>query len=152
VHDVVDMLAPPPRFRVNVQGYMPVLITERSPLEQVFLNLLGNAVKHADGDAPEVDVSVTDEGGGWYEFSVSDNGPGIAPEYHERIFTIFQTLKARDDVESTGIGLSVVKRIVEWQGGQVWVESEVGRGATFRFLWPDSPREAKEASTWRITR
>jgi PAS domain S-box-containing protein len=152
VQDAVDMLAPPERFNIRVEGYMPVLVTERSPLEQVFLNLLSNAVKHADNEAPEVIVSVTDEGGGWFEFSVSDNGPGIAPEYHERIFTIFQTLKARDDVESTGIGLSVVKRIVEWQGGQVWVESETGQGATFRFLWPDAPREAKEAGAWRAAR
>jgi PAS domain S-box-containing protein len=152
VQDVIDMLAPPARFRIDVQGYMPVLVTERSPLEQVFLNLLGNAVKHADNEVPRVTVSVTDEGGGWFEFSVTDNGPGIAPEYHERIFTIFQTLKARDDMESTGIGLSVVKRIVEWQGGQVWVESDVGQGATFRFLWPDSPREGAEPMAWRTGR
>jgi PAS domain S-box-containing protein len=152
VQDAIDMLAPPARFRIDVQGYMPVLVTERSPLEQVFLNLLGNAVKHADNEDPTVTVSVTDEGGGWFEFSVTDNGPGIAPEYHERIFTIFQTLKARDDVESTGIGLSVVKRIVEWQGGQVWVESDVGQGATFRFLWPDSPREGAEPMAWRTGR
>jgi PAS domain S-box-containing protein len=152
VHEVIDMLAPPTRFKIEVQGYMPVMVTERSPLEQVFLNLLGNAVKHADSESPLVTVSVTDEGGGWFEFSVTDNGPGIAPEFHERIFTIFQTLVPRDDVEGTGIGLSVVKRIVEWQGGQVWVESEVGRGATFRFLWPDSPREVREPAAWRNAR
>lgn len=151
VHDVIDMMAPPARFQIEV-GYMPLMVTERSPLVQVFLNLLGNAVKHADSESPVVTVSVTDEGGGWFEFSVADNGPGIAPEFHERIFTIFQTLVPRDDVEGTGIGLSVVKRIVEWQGGQVWVESDVGRGATFRFLWPDSPREATEPAASRNAR
>ncbi len=70
------------------------------------------------------------------EFSVCDNGQGIAPQYHERIFGIFQTLEARDKVEGTGIGLSVVKKIVETKGGRVWVESDIGQGAAFRFLWP----------------
>jgi signal transduction histidine kinase len=67
---------------------------------------------------------------------VRDNGPGIAPQYHERIFGIFQTLEARDKIEGTGIGLSVVQKIVEAKGGRVWVESDVGRGAKFKFLWP----------------
>jgi signal transduction histidine kinase len=67
---------------------------------------------------------------------VSDNGPGIAPQYHDRIFGIFQTLEARDKVEGTGIGLSVVKKLVESRGGRVWLESEAGQGATFRFTWP----------------
>jgi signal transduction histidine kinase len=75
---------------------------------------------------------------GW-EFSVADNGPGIAPEYHARIWVIFQTLRARDEVEGTGIGLSVVKKIVETRGGSVRVESAVGQGATFFFTWPRSP-------------
>jgi signal transduction histidine kinase len=73
---------------------------------------------------------------------VSDNGPGIAPEYHERIWGIFQTLAPRDKVEGTGIGLSVVKKIVESRGGRVSLESEPGHGATFRFTWPKVPREA----------
>ena len=77
----------------------------------------------------------------WW-FSVSDNGQGIAPQYHERIFGIFQTLEARDKVEGTGIGLSVVKKMVEAKGGRVWIESDVGQGATFRFTWPRN--EVKE--------
>jgi signal transduction histidine kinase len=149
---VIDMLEPPDHFNVRVDGYMPVLVTERAPLERVFLNLIGNALAHADGDAPEVTVSVTDEGGGWCEFSVADNGPGIAPEHHARIFTIFQTLVSKDERESTGIGLAIVKRIVEWRGGQVWVESDVGRGATFRFLWPETPGHGKEVGAWGIAR
>jgi signal transduction histidine kinase len=90
-----------------------------------------------------VEVRMRDEGQDFCEFTVSDNGPGIAAEYHDRIFQIFQTLRARDEVEGTGIGLSVVKRTVENQGGQVWVESDVGQGATFGFLWPRDP-DAKE--------
>ena len=74
--------------------------------------------------------------GPFVEFMVRDNGQGIAPQYHERIFGIFQTLEARDKVEGTGIGLSVVQKIVEAKGGRVWVESDVGKGARFKFLWP----------------
>jgi signal transduction histidine kinase len=82
-------------------------------------------------------VEVTaEERGPFWEFAVRDNGPGIAPEYHDRIFGIFQTLAARDKVEGTGIGLSLVRKLVESRGGRVWVESAEGEGAAFRFLWP----------------
>jgi signal transduction histidine kinase len=70
------------------------------------------------------------------EFSVSDNGPGIDPRYHDRIFQIFQTLASRDEHESTGIGLALVKKIVSLFGGDVWIESEVGNGSTFYFTVP----------------
>jgi signal transduction histidine kinase len=99
------------------------------------MNLLGNAIKHTNGAEPRVAVSWA-EAGAFYEFTVADNGAGIAPQFHERIFGIFQTLEARDKVEGTGIGLSVVKKIVEAKGGRVWVESDVGQGARFKFLWP----------------
>ncbi len=147
VREVVDLIAPPPHFDIELGPWWPVVRTERTPLHQVFLNLVSNAVKHADGDAPLLKIDVSDEGEGWYEFSVADNGPGIAPEFHDKVFTIFQTLKPRDQVESTGIGLSVVKRIVEQNGGQVWIESREGEGATFKFLWPMSPK-VKEDERW----
>jgi signal transduction histidine kinase len=99
------------------------------------MNLITNALKHGHRDDAEVSISARDLGA-WVELSVADNGPGIAPEFHERIWGIFQTLEARDRVEGTGIGLSVVKKIVESKGGKVWVESEVGQGARFRFTWP----------------
>ena len=143
VRDVIELLDPPEHFEFKLGSYWPVIRTERTPLQQVFLNLIGNAIKHANGEQPVIEVRLRDEGEDFCEFCVIDNGPGIAPEYHERIFTIFQTLRARDEVEGTGIGLSVVKRTVENQGGQVWVESEVGRGASFSFLWPRDP-DAKE--------
>ena len=114
---------------------MPAVNAEKIPLQQVFMNLLGNAIKHAGADNPRVDIEWEDAGP-FYEFSVKDNGRGIAPQYHERIFGIFQTLEARDKVEGTGIGLSVVQKIVEAKGGRVWVESDVGKGSKFRFLWP----------------
>jgi signal transduction histidine kinase len=66
---------------------------------------------------------------------VTDNGPGIDPRYHDKVFGLFQTLEARDKVESTGIGLTIVKKIIEEQGGKIWIESEVGNGASFNFTW-----------------
>jgi PAS domain S-box-containing protein len=143
VRDAIELLDPPAHFEVRMGTFWPTIRIERTPLQQVFMNLIGNAIKHANGESPVIEVRMRDEGEDFCEFSVSDNGPGIAPQYHERIFMIFQTLRARDEVEGTGIGLSVVKRTVENQGGQVWVESEVGKGATFCFLWPRDP-DAKE--------
>jgi light-regulated signal transduction histidine kinase (bacteriophytochrome) len=139
--EVIELCAPPPAARIEVQPGMPELRTERVPLQQVFMNLIGNALKHAKRSDPRVRVAVK-EAGAWFEFTISDDGPGIAPEYHERIWGLFQTLEPRDTVEGTGIGLSVVKKIVESKGGRVWVESREGEGATFGFAWPRSETEA----------
>jgi signal transduction histidine kinase len=111
------------------------------PLQQVFMNLVGNAVKYGDAANPRIEIT-TQRTEGCHQFSVRDNGPGIAPQYHDRVWQIFQTLAARDKVEGTGIGLSVVRKIVEARGGHAWLESDVGRGATFHFTWPDQPRTA----------
>jgi light-regulated signal transduction histidine kinase (bacteriophytochrome) len=135
VHEVIELMAAPKSIKIEIAPDMPSVRTERIPLQQVFMNLLGNALKHAGTSEPKVEIAWEDAGP-FYEFSVTDNGPGIAPQYHERIFGIFQTLEARDKVEGTGIGLSVVQKIVEAKGGRVWVESDVGKGARFRFLWP----------------
>ena len=140
IHECVELLAPPAGTHVEVAPGMPVLRAERVPLQQVFLNLLGNAFKHASGSEPRVHVGVRADGERW-EFSVRDNGPGIAPEYQERIWGLFQTLRARDELESTGIGLSVVKKSVEARGGRAWVESTAGQGATFHFTWPQQPSD-----------
>jgi PAS domain S-box-containing protein len=143
VREVVELLAPPAEIIIQVAPRMPSLQAERVPLQQVFMNLIGNAIKYAHAHRPNVLVEVA-----WrdvedtYAFSIRDNGPGIAPEYQERIWGIFQTLAPRDKVEGTGIGLSVVKKIVESRGGRAWVESEPGQGATFHFTWPKVPREA----------
>jgi signal transduction histidine kinase len=118
------------------------VLAERVPLQQVFLNLVGNALKYAGRADAVVRVGWNADAPGWYRFSVADNGPGIAPQYHERVFGIFQTLQSRDRVEGTGIGLSVVKKIVEAQGARVWVESAEGAGATFHFTWPAAPPAA----------
>ncbi|MEP0859131.1 PAS domain S-box protein [Trichocoleus sp. DQ-U1] len=131
--EVIELLDPPPEVAIVVPN-MPTLQTERVPLQQVFMNLIGNAIKYANRSDVCIQVSVR-ELGTYYEFSVADNGQGIEPKYHQKIWGIFQRLEARDKVEGTGIGLSVVKKIVESRGGRVWVESAAGAGATFRFTW-----------------
>ena len=136
--EIIDSLAPPPGFEVKVEPGMPTFVTEKLALQQVFSNLISNAIKHNRSESGHVKISVKelDE---FYEFSVADDGPGIAPQYHEKVFVIFQTLEARDKVENTGIGLSMVKKIVEGQGGTISLESAEGEGATFLFTWPKQP-------------
>ena len=133
VADVVDLLSPE-SARVVVAPDLPIVNAERLPLQQVFQNLIGNAIKHG-GVGVTIDISARDAGEFW-EFRVGDDGPGIAPEFHDRIWGIFQTLQPRDQVEGAGIGLSLVKKLVEAQGGRVTVESSPGTGATFKFWWP----------------
>lgn len=135
--EVVDLLAPPPGVRVEVAPEMPVLVTERLPLQQVLLNLVGNAVKHARPGGGHVRVEARRDDGAW-ELAVRDDGPGIAPEFHDRIWGMFQTLQPRDRVEGTGIGLSIVKKLAESRGGRAWVESAPGAGAVFRVRWPEA--------------
>ncbi len=132
--EVIDSLAPPPSFSIEVQPGMPQIITKRILLSQVFANLISNAIKHHERPDGRVEISFRRRGNR-YEFTVSDDGPGIDPEYHEKIFNIFQTLKAKDIQENTGIGLSIVKKIIETEGGEIKLESEAGKGSTFRFTW-----------------
>ncbi|MBV8885655.1 MAG: PAS domain S-box protein [Chroococcidiopsidaceae cyanobacterium CP_BM_RX_35] len=138
VNEVIDSLAFPPTFTIEVEPLLPTLVTERLLLEQVFTNLIGNAIKHHPRTDGRVQISAQKQSK-FYEFAITDDGAGIAPQYHERVFGIFQTLEARDKSENTGIGLAIVKKIVESQGGTVWLESQEGEGATFRFTWPNQP-------------
>jgi PAS domain S-box-containing protein len=133
--EVVDLLAPPPGA-VTVEPAMPTIVAERVPLQQVFHNLIGNALKHG---GPEVHVSVgCERRDDCFAFTVADDGPGIAPQYHDRIFGIFQTLASRDRVEGSGLGLALVKKIVEHSGGQISLRSAEGQGAAFTFTWPSA--------------
>lgn len=132
--EIIDTIAPPPEFSVAIAGEMPILVTNRVLLEQVFVNLIGNAIKHHDRSDGKVTVTAIDREN-CYEFAIADDGAGIAPEHQEKVFGIFQTLEARDKVESTGIGLAIVKKIIETQGGKITLESQVGAGCTFRFTW-----------------
>jgi PAS domain S-box-containing protein len=128
---VLDGLAAPENVRISV-GELPVVEYDESQLTQVFQNLVGNAICHAPKDAKlEIEISASRLEEGW-RFSVRDNGPGIAPEYHKRIFRIFQTL-GKPGEGATGIGLAIVKKIVESNGGEVSLESHLGQGAAFYF-------------------
>ncbi|MEL7408046.1 MAG: ATP-binding protein, partial [Cyanobacteria bacterium J06558_2] len=124
----------PPHCQIEIAEDMPSFITKAIPLQQVFRNLISNAIQHGEKDLIQIKISVK-ELENYYEFAVADNGQGIAPQYQERIFTIFQTLEARDTKESTGIGLAIVKKAVENQGGSIDLESEVNAGCRFKFTW-----------------
>jgi signal transduction histidine kinase/sensor domain CHASE-containing protein len=133
--EIIDSLSPPDSFIVEVAANMPVLHTDRLHLNQVFSNLIGNSIKHARGEQGHAVVTAHNQGE-YYEFTVTDDGPGIAPEYHDKIFMMFQTLTVNDYGSNTGIGLALVKKIVQEHGGSITLESAEGHGATFRFSWP----------------
>ena len=134
LEEVVDSLAPPDTFTIAIAPNLPTFTTKVMLLRQVFANLISNAIKHHDRPDGHITITVQEQGA-FYEFSVADDGPGIDANYHTKVFVIFQTLEARDTKESTGIGLAIVKRIVEAEGGSVWIDSQEGSGATFRFTW-----------------
>ncbi len=135
--DIIDAIAPPDQIEVTIDGTLPTIEGEPTRIDQVFQNLISNAVKYMDKPDGRIVVACADEGNQW-KFSVRDNGPGIDEKHFDKIFKIFQTLAPRDAYESTGVGLTLVKKIVELYGGTIWVESEVGQGSTFFFTWPRS--------------
>lgn len=132
--------------RLIVDDNLPTIHGDRGEMERLFLNLIGNAVKYRRPDQPpHVAVECEDLGGEWL-FRVRDNGIGIAPEHAERVFGIFQRLHARDEYEGTGVGLAIVKKIVERHGGIIRVESQEGPGTVLAFTWPKAPRLAEAES------
>jgi signal transduction histidine kinase len=133
--EIVEMLCPPANIGVEINSQMPVLEVPKIMLLQVFSNLISNAIKYNDKANGIIKVYATEKEHE-YEFVVEDNGPGIPSEFRETIFLIFHTLQSRDKFESTGIGLTIVKRIVEERGGTIWVESALGGGSKFIFSWP----------------
>lgn len=135
--EIIDSLAPPTEFKIEIVGTMPTLQTDTLQLQQVFSNLLSNAIKHHHQSEGHIRVSGTKQRD-CYEFVVSDDGPGIAEDYHDKIFKIFQVLDSRDTTENTGIGLSIVQKIVKSKGGRIQVESKPNQGTTFRFTWPQT--------------
>lgn len=141
VREVIDSLSPPSHIEVNIENILPTIMIEPTRIEQVFQNLLSNAIKYMDKSQGEIRIACksgidcSSEGTLW-EFSITDNGPGIETRHFERIFQLFQTLTPRDKVEGTGVGLSLVKKIVEMYGGKVWLKSKIGEGSTFFFTLP----------------
>lgn len=135
LEEIIYSLAPPNTFKITIASEMPVLKTHKIPLRQVFANLISNAIKHRDFAEGKITIAV-EEFKEFYKFSVADDGPGIPPEFHQKIFVIFQTLYPRDIKENTGIGLSIVKKILDNQGGIIDLESSPDSGTTFYFTWP----------------
>lgn len=137
VQDIVTRVNPPPLFRVEIKVETDAaeLTTNQNRLEQVLFQLVDNAVRHHHKEDGNILITVHQQNS-FYQFSVSDDGPGIDPRYHEKAFAIFQTLQARDQLESVGIGLPLVKKLIEANGGAIWLESAVGQGSTFFFTWP----------------
>lgn len=114
---------------------LPTITADAPQMVQLFQNLIGNAIKYHSAKTPQVMISAQKNGQQW-QFSVADNGIGIAPEFHERIFMIFERLHSRDKFQGTGVGLAICKKIVEKHGGRIWLESQEGQGTTFHFILP----------------
>lgn len=141
VRDVIDLLAPPAGMRVEIVSLLPNIRAERVVLYQIILNLIQNAIKHHDREDGNIRVWVEDEGADWI-FNIADDGPGISTKYFEKIFQMFQTLKSRDDVEGSGMGLALVKKLLENRGAKIEVQSNPERRDTvFKFTCPKYPQE-----------
>jgi len=135
IDEISEMVISDERVKLNVKNELPVIFTEKMKLQQVFSNLITNAIKHNNKEVPTIDIYCKEQGDD-YVFEVVDNGPGIEKQFHDKIFVIFQTLQARDTFESTGVGLAIVKKIVDEVGGKIWVESELDKETRFIFQWP----------------
>jgi PAS domain S-box-containing protein len=135
VKEIADILNQPENIRIEIIKELPTIEFEPTRIKQVFQNLISNSVKYMDKQIGWIKIRCDDDGD-FFRFSVEDNGCGIKQEYFERIFQIFQAVGNSDMAESTGIGLTVVKKIVELYGGKIWVSSEYGKGSTFYFTLP----------------
>lgn len=140
IRQVIAVLSPPLRVHFEVDDQLPVVEGNPERLHQIFQNLLDNAVKYLDKEEGRIQVTARRDGGAWL-FTVADNGPGIPKRYREKVFQIFQRLHPTGEVPGTGLGLTLVKRIVETRGGRIWIESEADSGTSVCFTWPDHARE-----------
>ncbi|MDD1729435.1 MAG: ATP-binding protein [Methanospirillum sp.] len=156
IQEVIDILTPPPSVTIRIETDMPVLVAERTKIQQVFQNLIGNSLTHLNREDGEISIRAYQGSGedplhetgtseeAWsgssdlWTFEVSDNGPGIDPALQESIFEIFRSYPAPGAKKSTGVGLSIVKRIVETSGGSIWVRSSPGTGTSFFFTFGNS--------------
>jgi signal transduction histidine kinase/CHASE3 domain sensor protein len=141
VVDLAALISPPDGFRIEGHPDLPTLRAPQAALTQTLQNLIGNAVKHHPDPAHGIVEVKAMRLGNMYEFQVSDNGPGIPEQFRERVFGMFQTLKPRDEVEGSGMGLAIVKKLVERQSGQVWLSEGEAGGLIVHFTWPVIPKE-----------
>lgn len=136
VSEIMKLLYPPKHIHISIDGQLPVINTKKLKLHQVFQNLLSNAIKYNDKPEGQISVGYKEDKEGFYTFYVKDNGPGIKEKDNELIFHLFQTTENRSAGDSsTGVGLNLLKVLVEEQGGDIWVESKPGAGSTFYFHW-----------------
>jgi signal transduction histidine kinase len=143
VEETIAQIGPPEKIQITIENDLPMVFAEKTHLKQVFLNLINNGIKYMDKPQGQIRIICVEEDKFW-KFSVADNGPGIAERYFDKIFEMFQTLSSRDEIESTGIGLAIVKKIIELYGGGVWLESKVGEGSTFFFTLPKSEMQVED--------
>ncbi len=148
ITETVDFIGSKNIVELEIANELPVLFTDKTKLQQVFTNLISNAINYNDKEKLLLNIKCEELEESW-KFSIRDNGPGIEQQYHEKIFVIFQTLQSRDVLESTGVGLAIVKKIIDEQGGKIWVESELNKGATFHFLWPKNTSTIWEDIVWQ---
>ena len=135
IPEAIDMLVPPENISITIENTMPVIECAETHVMQLFQNLLSNAIKYMDKPQGQIKVGCVEEDGFW-KFSIADNGPGIEEKHFEKIFKMFQALSVSEDFEGTGVGLTIAKKIVELYGGNIWVESKIGKGSTFFFTLP----------------
>jgi len=138
ISEAIETIDPPASFQIVFPIDLPDIQTQSLLLKQVFANLLGNAIKYQARTNGKVEVLAIEREDLW-EFTIVDDGPGIAPEHHKKIFGIFQTVKGKDDRQGSGVGLAIVQKIVESRGGSVWVKSALGQGSAFSFTWIKAP-------------
>lgn len=134
VTDVLKRLAPSNKYAIYFDNSFPEIMANYQDIDDIFYELISNAIKYNNNSNPIINITYKTENK-YYVFCIADNGTGISKEYHQKIFTIFQTLETRDKVESVGAGLAIVKKIVEENGGAIWVDSDEGKGAKFYFKW-----------------
>lgn len=135
IEELFPLYSPVSGFKLTIEGVLPTFETLRVPFEQIMRNLLNNAFKHHHKSEGHIKISCNEQGL-FYTFMVKDDGPGIADDHYEEIFKMFKTLKSRDEVEGSGMGLALIKKIVEHYNGQIYVESTLGEGSAFYFTWP----------------
>jgi PAS domain S-box-containing protein len=133
--ELIHEIKPPENIEISIEEKLPILMCKKTHISQIFQNLISNAIKYMDKEKGQIKVECIEDGDFW-KFSITDNGLGIDHKYYKKIFKIFQTLSPSDETESTGIGLSVAKKLVKLNGGRIWVESNSGEGSTFFFTLP----------------
>ncbi|HWQ66872.1 MAG TPA: PAS domain S-box protein [Methanospirillum sp.] len=146
IQEAIDNISPPRGITIQIDSPLPVVFAERTKILQIFQNLIGNAVKYMGRDEGHILIQGM-PGRGWWTMKIQDDGPGIDPKHHERIFQIFQSLSPSEDGQSSGIGLTIVKKIIETYGGTITLKSEPGVGSEFIFTLPISD-QGPEQTKW----